>query len=60
MKGSTTFILGLILFLLIWCLLTLSACVPVALYHYATHDVAGEAEHSDCQRMPETCKQVKP
>lgn len=42
---------------LLACLST--ACVPIALYNYATHDVDGEAKASDCQRMPDTC-QVKP
>lgn len=40
--------------LLLACLTT--ACVPLALYNYATHDVAGEANASDCARKSDACK----
>ena len=37
----------------------LAGCVPLALYHYATHNVADEAQQSDCERDSQYCKKHK-
>lgn len=39
--------------LVLW---AVSGCVPLALYNYATHDVAQEAQDSDCERDKSLCK----
>ena len=39
--------------------LFLEGCVPIALYHLVTHDVAQEAKDSDCLRKADTCEKKK-